>query len=345
MRDCGEPGTPATRRSFLGSVFRGGLLGAGLALGAEATGVLLGRNEHAVIPGRVYRCAQPSASELERSIKRYGIRTLLNLRGCNPLEAWYLDEARTAHRLDVAQEDVCTSAGRLPSVHEVRRLVEVFDRAAYPVLLHCKRGSDRTGLASAVALLSQTNTPLDEAARQLGWRYGHVPLGRPAYLQGFLRQYRAWLDAQTREHSREAFRHWLAAAYLPAGYQCRIEPLDLPAWLPVRKPAYLRFRACNTGSDSWRLRPEKTAGVHLAFVLWDRAGNKVGTGRAGMRDAEIQPGASVDLTIALPRVAAAGTYRLLVDMADEQHLWFFQGGSEPWEREIEARDEVAQADG
>ena len=47
-------------------------------------------------------------------IAAHGIRTVVNLRGCCAPFPWYLDECRATHRLDVAQEDVCFSAGRLP---------------------------------------------------------------------------------------------------------------------------------------------------------------------------------------------------------------------------------------
>src|SRR5208282_3084766 len=124
-----------------------------LGLAAEAYRVFLGSNVHPVIPGRVYRCAQPSGPELEDLIRAHSIRTVVNLRGsCAPID-WYMDESRATVRQDVAQEDICFSAGRMPGVHEIRHLLEVLDRTEYPILLHCKQGADRTGMASALALL------------------------------------------------------------------------------------------------------------------------------------------------------------------------------------------------
>src|SRR5262249_59889867 len=99
---------------------------------------------------------------LERLIQAYGIRTVVNLRGSCLGFDWYRDECRVTHALDVCQEDVCFSAGRLPSTHEVRRLLEVVERSEPPLLLHCQRGADRTGLASAVVLLLQTDVGLDQ---------------------------------------------------------------------------------------------------------------------------------------------------------------------------------------
>lgn len=44
-------------------------------------------NFHAVIPGEVYRSAQPLGAALARYRNEYGIRTVLNLRGSNEREA------------------------------------------------------------------------------------------------------------------------------------------------------------------------------------------------------------------------------------------------------------------
>src|SRR5262245_43374218 len=90
-----------------------------LAGGAETGRVLLGRNLHTIGPGQVYRCAQPSPECLAHAVERLGIRTVINLRGCcNPFD-WYLAESRATQALSICQEDVCLSAGRLPSVPEV----------------------------------------------------------------------------------------------------------------------------------------------------------------------------------------------------------------------------------
>src|SRR5262245_14921427 len=115
------------------------VIGLFVYVGTEAFEILFGSNFRTVIPGRIYRCAQPSSCDLRRAIARYGIRTVINLRGYSGGEPWYDDECRSTAELDLNQEDICFSAGRMPAPNEVRRLLEVFDRAEYPILIHCKR--------------------------------------------------------------------------------------------------------------------------------------------------------------------------------------------------------------
>jgi protein tyrosine phosphatase (PTP) superfamily phosphohydrolase (DUF442 family) len=332
------------RRSWLHSAARGCVLGLVLALLVEAVRVLAGDNVHTVLPGRVYRSAQLDPATLERVLRGRHIRTVINLRGCcNPFP-WYLDECRVTHRLGVAQEDICFSAGRLPSVHEIRRLVDVLDHTAYPVLFHCQRGADRTGLASTVAQLLQTDTSFATARRQLGLRYGHLALGRPAKLDLFFDLYAEYLRDHGLVHSRAVFRRWLVRDYCPGACSARLELLEAPARIPANQPVALRVRAHNISAEPWHLRPGPTAGIHGVFTVYDDKARCYGNARAALFRADVPPGGSIDFTLALPSLSR-GHYRLLADLVDEQHCHFFQTGSEPLEQELEVCEEETSPDG
>jgi hypothetical protein len=306
-----------------------------LAAGTEAYRVFLGTNFHVIVPGRVFRSAQLSAPELERRLRANAIRTVVNLRGnCDPCP-WYLHESRVTNRLNVCQEDICFSAGHLPSVSEVRRLVEVLDRTEYPILLHCRRGADRTGMTAVIVQLLHTDVSLRQARSQLGLRYGHVALGRPANLDWFLDLYAQWLEKEGLAHSPATFRHWLDNGYCPGECRCAISALEVPTTIVRGQPFAVRARFRNTSIRTWHLRAGSNAGTHGSYVLWDALGNLIASGRSGLFDAEVAPNESIDLTIALPALARAGKYRLQVDMVEEQHCYFHETGSEPREQEID----------
>jgi hypothetical protein len=114
--------------------------------------------------------------------------------------------------------------------------------------------------------------------------------------------------------------------------------MQAPPYLIRGKPTALALRVCNTSIKAWRLRPETNAGIHALFTLFDDRGATLYEGRAGLFDAEVPPGASINLTLALPAVSRPGKVRLFVDMVDEQHCSFFQAGSEPLELELEVRE-------
>jgi protein tyrosine/serine phosphatase len=319
-------------------LLRGCFAGVVLALSVHAGYVLLGPNFHTVIPGAVYRCAQPSGARLVELVQKWKIRTVVNLRGCCDPLPWYLEQCETSNRLNLSQEDLSFSAGRLPSSVTIRELVDVLDHSDYPILFHCHKGADRSGMASAIALLLQTNTPLEEARRQLTPRYGHLPLGKTGNIDRFFDLYAEWLREMGLQHSNAVFRHWIEHAYCPGEGRCRFEvlgPAARPVHVPFGEPFAIRVRVYNTSVKPWRFRPGTHAGIHAWFVLYNADDQDVAEGRAGMFHATVPPGEHIDLTLALPAQYQSGRYRLRVDMRDEQHASFGQVGSEPLVLEVE----------
>src|SRR5262245_45343585 len=184
--------SPARRRRTLaGWTARGAATGLLLCLAVNLLNMFVGPNLHVVVPGAIYRSSQVSERTLDQLVRRLGIRTVINLRG-NSDGPWYAEECRASSRLGISQEDISFSANHLPSVQAVRHLVEVIDRSEYPILFHCFRGVDRTGLGTVIALLLRTDTPLDEARRALGLQYLHLSFGRTGNLDRFLDFYEEW---------------------------------------------------------------------------------------------------------------------------------------------------------
>jgi hypothetical protein len=334
-----DPVSPRPRRSLLRVLCRGAFAGALVALTLHVVYVLLGSNFHTVIPNEVYRSAQLSAAALERFIHGKHIRTIVNLRGCCDPEAWYLDEGRVSLRNNVSLEDLGFSAARLPSNFTLLQLLEVIDRSEYPILFHCHKGADRTGMASAIALLLRTDTPLDEARQQLGFRYGHLPIGRTVHIDRFFDLYQDWLAAHGLTHSPAIFRRWIEHEYCPGECRCRLEILDhreQPLHVHSPLPTALRVRCHNTSIETWRLHPSNNSGIHLFFVLCNDRGQRVAEGKAGLFHAVVPPGEFIDLTVVLPGLMKPGRYELRVDMEAEQHAYFLQTGSEPlfWKVEV-----------
>jgi protein tyrosine/serine phosphatase len=317
------------------------LLGlAGLAsLGGLGYYCWLPDNWHVVLPGRVYRSAQLSPERLQQQIARYGIRTVVNLRGnCYP-DAWYVQECQAAHAAGVSLEDISLSATRLPPPAELRQLLEVLDHAEYPLVLHCRRGADRTGLAAAIVLLLQEGVSLAKARQQLGIFYGHIPLLRTACLDSFLDQYAAWLQETGQEHTPARFRRWVQEIYCPGPARCLFEcaPRCLGP-IPPRQPQALAVRLRNVSSQPWHFHACNHAGVHLGFLLFDAQGRKVARGVAGQCERCVAPGETIDLTVPLPGIRQPGKYHLLLDLLQDDQVFFYQLGSEPWDCEVLVRE-------
>src|SRR5262245_36796367 len=329
---------PPRRRRRYGGLWSLGIVAIAFLIG-KLLHLFVGGNLHAVIPGKIYRGAQLSPKALQALVSQFGIRTILNLRGTCIAQDWYLEEAGAAQKLGISLEDLTFSAGRWPSHHEIRHLVEALDSAEYPIFMHCRQGADRTGMASAIALVLVGDASYGESRRQLGMCYGHAPFGNPAILDRFFDGYEAWLESSGRSHDRKTFRHWLLEEY--RGGQCQavieeVAPLEA-AWR-VGDPISFRVRVHNASPAPWLFKPTRTAGMHLGFQLWDKQCQGVAAGRAGLFDTTVPAGERLTLKLVIPPVAQAGRFRLMIDMVEENHCWFFQTGSEPWEGVIDVRE-------
>jgi protein tyrosine/serine phosphatase len=133
-------------------------------------------NFHEVIPGELYRSAQPSAHDLIVDAARYRIRTVINLRGPNAGKRWYDSERRSADALGLRMIDVPLSAKHVLSGDQAEALIETMRGADKPILLHCASGADRTSLAAALYLAAIAGRGEGAAEAQMSWRFGHIAL-------------------------------------------------------------------------------------------------------------------------------------------------------------------------
>lgn len=131
-------------------------------------------NFHPVIEGELYRSAQPSAAQLAEWIDRYGIRTVINLRGENAGRSWYDGEVAASASHAVEHVDFKLKASQVLGEDQATRLIAVMRDAKKPLLIHCEAGADRSGLAAALYLAAVAHRGEIEAEAQLSIRYGHI---------------------------------------------------------------------------------------------------------------------------------------------------------------------------
>ncbi len=172
-------------------------------------GILRGlwANQSQIAPG-VWRSNQPSPARMRR-LKRMGIRSILNLRGQDPLPHYFF-ERESAGALGFELHDHKILARTLVDRQHFLELFEIFDRIEKPFVMHCKSGADRAGLVSALWLLDKEGAPLAEARKMLSLRYAHLKNSR-AGLMGHV------LDVYGADTARAAMpiRQWFAERYDP----------------------------------------------------------------------------------------------------------------------------------
>lgn len=137
-------------------------------------------NFSTVEKGAFYRSGQLSAGRLSAYIKRYGIKTVINLRGNHPEKKWWQKEFEVTQKNNVLLFDIPMKASYLTSKKNIRTLLNIFDTASRPMLVHCRVGVDRTGEAAALWVLDQQHKSNKTALKQLTIWHRHNRLAHPA---------------------------------------------------------------------------------------------------------------------------------------------------------------------
>jgi protein tyrosine/serine phosphatase len=158
-----------------------------------------------VVPGRVYRCNHPTPGRLAALKRRYGLRTVVNLRGQRRCGSDALSR-EAARQLGLAHIDMAFESRGAPHRERILRFHAIYTSMQTPALLHCKSGADRAGLAAGLVVLFEGGTAR-EALRQLSLRFGHVRQSRTGVLDAFFLHYAA------EGEGRKPFLDWVREDY------------------------------------------------------------------------------------------------------------------------------------
>jgi predicted protein tyrosine phosphatase len=308
-----------------------------LLLSLKCFYIFAGGNFYEVIPGKFYRCSQLGASRLESVIKKNNIKTVVNLRGCCDTVPWYMNQVQAINNCNISQEDLSFSAGRLPSTKTINQLVDVIDQSEKPMLFHCHKGIDRTGMAVVMSELLQTDISLDESLRQLSPYYGHLNIGRTAHIDEFFVLYKDWLAKNATAHTSDRFREWVKKYYVPGDCAAQLQLIESGGetlHLEKGRSKLLKVRAQNTSIREWFMKPGTNAGIKVKWLLLADDRRVLASGFAGNFQAVVKPGEGIDIAVVIPSLMECGSCLLRLDMYDPQHAAFHQAGSEILEAKV-----------
>jgi len=145
------------------------------------------------IDADAYRSAQPTPWQIKKMPQRYGIKTIVNLRG-----------ERNNSPLQRLEQQACDEAGiqlvnfdeifsrDIPRPEELQNIKKMLETIEYPALFHCTSGSDRAGLVSTLYLHWIKQQPMESIQQLKFWPYGHIKYAKTGLLDYFIEQYIAY---------------------------------------------------------------------------------------------------------------------------------------------------------
>jgi protein tyrosine/serine phosphatase len=174
---------------------------------------------------QIWRMAQPSPRDIARYVRKYGVKTIINLRGGRSHGAWQLEQdAAERHGLTIV--DLVLRSREAPDKETLLALPALFKALDMPALVHCKSGADRAGLFGALYLLIAEGASAREALKQLSLSKGHFRFAKTGILDAFIEEYR-----QTGEAKGKAFLDWVREDYDPKALARNFKPHALSSYL------------------------------------------------------------------------------------------------------------------
>ena len=140
----------------------------------------------------VWRSNQPSPRQI-KNLAANGIKTVVNLRGPSRWGSYIL-EKEACEQYGVQFINHRMYSRRMPTYKELLKTQAMFESLDKPVLFHCKSGADRAGMCSALYLLMVKKAPIEEAIKQLNWRFLHIKHSKTGRLDFFLETYQKFND-------------------------------------------------------------------------------------------------------------------------------------------------------
>ena len=172
------------------------------------------RNLHR-ISDEMYRANQPSPEHIARYAKELGLKTMINLRGASP-KGYYLLEKEACQRNGIELVDFQVFSREAPSRESILAARDLFQKIAYPALMHCKSGADRAGVMSVLYQHFRKGQSIEQAMEQLSRKYLHIREGKTGVLDFVFETYLA--EGKPKGLS---FTDWVSTEYDPKALKAR----------------------------------------------------------------------------------------------------------------------------
>ena len=290
------------------------------------------KNFQVVTPGSVYRSAQPEPGDLRAWVAEHNIKTVLNLRGVNPGKNWFVAETEEAASLGLRHVSLRMNSVRLPPSHILKELVAHLRTLEKPMLVHCRGGVHRSGLAGSVALLL-SGANLEIAKEQYSPTKGFFAWFDDSDVPSVLSQYELWLSGKA--HTESKFTEWVMHHYIPYYYNAEITLSQPLSKVTQGQPIAVEVLVKNISNEIIGLTSGNGRGVRLGVRVFPRGAphfipgvnNWLSQSRETTTNKSLRPGSSIALTFMAPAITKVGKYDLVVDLVDEHVTWFEKMGS------------------
>ena len=99
-------------------------------------------------------------------------------------------EREICKKLNIDLIEIKYHSRGIPSYNTIKQTKDMLENIKYPALIHCKAGSDRTGLVATLYLYFIKNIPIKKAIQQLNFfPYGHIKYGKTGLIDFLFKKF------------------------------------------------------------------------------------------------------------------------------------------------------------
>jgi protein tyrosine phosphatase (PTP) superfamily phosphohydrolase (DUF442 family) len=138
-----------------------------------------------VVPGELFRSGAMPPGRLQRKVRRYGIRAVIDLRSARPEV-----ERERAALAEVGCKHFHLPSKQIPRAETVEAVLDLLDDPANrPALVHCNHGVRRAAQFEAICRMEYQRWSNDRALSVLRRRSAYLGFGRGSRARRFVQSY------------------------------------------------------------------------------------------------------------------------------------------------------------
>ena len=138
----------------------------------------------------VYRSAQLTPWKLEKLIRKYNLKTIINLRGNNK-NYMYQKAKEICKKMGVEYYTVSLLSRSPHKIRkeELEKLIFLLQNAKKPILFHCKAGADRSGFTAVLYHILNGKDKNEAIKKELRLKYGYLSFTKAGRIKKLFEMY------------------------------------------------------------------------------------------------------------------------------------------------------------
>ncbi len=138
----------------------------------------------------VYRSAQLTPWKLKKLIKKYNLKTIINLRGNNK-NYLYQKEREICEKMGVEYYTISLLSRSPHKIRkeELEKLIFLLQNAKKPLLFHCKAGADRSGFTAVLYHILNGKDKFEAIRKELKLKYGYLSFSKAGRIKKLFELY------------------------------------------------------------------------------------------------------------------------------------------------------------